>query len=356
MARRILIVKFGAIGDVIMAIPAVRALYEQGAEIDWVCGQAVAPLLSCYPWIRLIVVDDGALLTGGSMSKLTVLVSLWRTLALRRYDLCATLYYDARYRWATWPVQARHRICLSLSDRHTSLLPGRHHTDEYARILLGLEDGQRSVGLAPVRPDVLPASPMPRVDGRARVVVAPAGARNMLRDDALRRWPAESYAGVVRALRERGLEVVLVGGPDDAWVAPVFEGLGAINLIGKLSLVETVALLDASDVLVTHDTGPLHLGGISSVGIVGVFGPTDPRGRIPHRSDVVALWGGEGFACRPCYDGSSFAPCQENGCMRQVTVEMVLEEVEAVLEQRRRGAKPPRVVTPISTVTTKGWP
>jgi len=43
MARRILIVKFGAIGDVIMAIPAVRALYEQGAEIDWVCGQAVAP-------------------------------------------------------------------------------------------------------------------------------------------------------------------------------------------------------------------------------------------------------------------------------------------------------------------------
>src|SRR5260370_963875 len=59
----------------------------------------------------------------------------------------------------------------------------------------------------------------------------------MLRGDALRRWPAESYAGVVRALRERGLEVVLVGGPDDAWDAPVFEGLGAITLIGEPSSV-----------------------------------------------------------------------------------------------------------------------
>src|ERR1700682_1945284 len=116
MARRILIVKFGAIGDIIMAIPAVRALYEQGAEIDWVCGQAVAPLLNCYPWIRLIVVDDRALLTGGSMSKLTALVSLWRTLALRRYELCATLYYDHRYRWVTLPVRAKRKVMLSQTE------------------------------------------------------------------------------------------------------------------------------------------------------------------------------------------------------------------------------------------------
>ena len=62
--QRALIVKFGQIGDVIMAIPAVRALYDRGFEIHWVCGRAAKPLLECYPWIHLIPADDGAILRG----------------------------------------------------------------------------------------------------------------------------------------------------------------------------------------------------------------------------------------------------------------------------------------------------
>jgi heptosyltransferase II len=230
------------------------------------------------------------------------------------------------------------------------LLPGRHHTDEYARILLGLEDGERPMGLSPIRPEGLPASPLMRTADKPRVVLAPAGARNMMRDDALRRWPVESYADLGRELLARGFEVVLVGGPEDGWATVFFEGLGVKDFIGKLSLLETLALLDESDVMVTHDTGPLHLAGITQVGIVSIFGPTDPRGRLPQRMDTVAIWGGEGFACRPCYDGVNYAPCKNNGCMKQVTVAMVTDEVEAVMDQRRRGSSPPRIIAPVSTV------
>jgi heptosyltransferase-2 len=350
MMRRVLIVKFGAIGDVVMALPAVHALHQQGHEIDWVCGQSVAPILACYPWIRAIVVDDRALLKGGKFAQANVLVSLWRTLAGRRYELCATLYYDRRYRWVTLPVRAERKVSLSMSERAVKLLPGRHHTDEYARILLGLEDGERPMGLSPIRPEGLPASPLMRTADKPRVVLAPAGARNMMRDDALRRWPVESYADLGRELLARGFEVVLVGGPEDGWATVFFEGLGVKDFIGKLSLLETLALLDESDVMVTHDTGPLHLAGITQVGIVSIFGPTDPRGRLPQRMDTVAIWGGEGFACRPCYDGVNYAPCKNNGCMKQVTVAMVTDEVEAVMDQRRRGSSPPRIIAPVSTV------
>ncbi len=350
---RALIVKFGAIGDVIMAVPAAWALHQQGWEIDWVCGQAVAPLLACYPWIRTIVADDRAILTGGTSARAKALVSLWRVLAGRRYGLCATLYYDPRYRLVALPVRAERKIRLSRTDRMTELLPGRHHTDEYARILLGLEDGERTVGLPPVRPEGLPTSPLLRVKDKVRVVIAPAGAKNMMRDDVLRRWPVESYADLGRMLLARGFEVVLVGGSDDRWVTAFFEGIGIKDLVGKLSLVETVALLDESDVMVTHDTGPLHLAGITRVGIVSIFGPTDPWGRLPQRLDTVAIWGGEGFACRPCYDGINYAPCKDNGCVKQVTVAMVMNEVETVIEQRRSGSRPPRVVTPVSTVVTR---
>ena len=146
MMRRVLIVKFGAIGDVVMALPAVHALHQQGNEIDWVCGQGVAPILATYPGIRAIVVDDRALLTSGKFAQANVLLSLWRVLAGRRYELCATLYYDRRYRWLTLPVRAERKVSLSMSERAVKLLPGRHHTDEYARILLGLEDGERPDG------------------------------------------------------------------------------------------------------------------------------------------------------------------------------------------------------------------
>lgn len=353
---KVLIVKFGAIGDVIMALPAARALYERDGvenQIDWVCGPVVAPLLACYPWIRTIVADERAILRGTVTERLTALMELWRAIGWAKYDLCATLYYDARYRGVMLPLRARRKVMLSRKDRTKTLLAGRHHADEYARILLELKDGERPVALAPVRAEQLPMSPLVRTDGVLRVTLAPAGAKNMMRDDALRRWPVENYVALASVLLERGMEVVLAGGPDDVWAVPAFAGLAVTDMIGKLTLPEMLSLLDDSDVMVTHDTGPLHLAGVTGVGIVSIFGPTDPRGRLPQRMNTVALWGGEGFACRPCYDGRDYAPCLHNGCMRQVSVEMVVHEVEAVIDQRRSGrSKPPRVVTPTSTVVT----
>jgi heptosyltransferase II len=347
---RALIIKFGAIGDVIMTIPAAHALHQRGVEIDWVCGQAVASLLALYPWINTIVADDRAILTGTNATRFSALLSLWKTLAGRRYSLCATLYYDPRYRLITLPVRAGRKMMLSFSQRDRELLPGRHHTDEYARILLGARDDVRELPLAPIRPASLPPSPLPSLDGRTRIVLAPAGARNMMRDDALRRWPAESYVQLTRELLDRRMDVVLTGGPDDQWIVPAFAGLNATNLIGKLTLVELLALFDESDVVVTHDTGPLHLAGITRAGIVSIFGPTDPRGRLPQRLDTLAIWGGEGFACRPCYDGRNFAPCTDNRCMKQVTVPMVLEQINQILRQRQTESQPPRIITPPSTV------
>ncbi len=350
---RILLLKFGAIGDVIMAIPAAHQLHLQGHEIDWVCGQAVLPILQLYPWINAIPIDDRALLKGSAPAKLNVLLDLWKRLAGRRYTLAATLYYDARYRYLTAPIHAERKIQLSHTDRNFRLIPGRHHTDEFARILLNWPDQVRPQPLAPVAPPVLPPTPVPRT-AAMRVVLAPAGAKNMMADDILRRWQPENYVALARELTGQGIEVVLIGGPGDAWIQPLFAALPVTDLIGKLTLPETLALLDEADVLVTHDTGPLHLAGITRTAIVSIFGPTDPHGRLPQRPGAVALWGGEGFACRPCYDAHSFAPCPSNDCMAQITPGMVLAEMQALLQNPQA---PPRVLAPRTgfvTLRTKG--
>ena len=348
--RRTLIVKFGAIGDVLMAIPAVHQLHLAGSEIDWLCGSGVLPLLELYPWIHPIAADDQALLLGSRFNKLKALLKMWRALAGRHYGLAAILYYDRRYRLITRPIRATRKLTLSHADRTRRLLPGRHHTDEFARILLNAPDVLNPQHLAPIHPGLLPPSPLTRTR-KPRVLLAPGGARNMLSDDALRRWPAENYVALAGMLLAQGLEVVLIGGPDDAWIQPFFSAVSVTDMIGALRLPETLALMDAADVVVTHDTGPLHLAGVTRVGIVTLFGPTDPHGRLPQRPGTVALWGGEGFACRPCYDAHGFPDCPANDCMRQLTPAMVAAEVLSMLADRARGELlPPRISVPPSTM------
>ncbi|MEO7028262.1 MAG: glycosyltransferase family 9 protein [Acidobacteriaceae bacterium] len=348
--KRLLIVKLGAIGDCVMAVPAAHAMHRAGYEIDWICGQTVALVLRLYPWIDVHVVDDRALLRGGPVERARETLRLWRIVCKRRYDICATLYYDSRYKLLTLPVRADRKVMLSKLDRATMLLPGRHHTDEYARILCGRKDDETPSQLAPIPAPSLPAPPLARAPGKPRVVLVPGGARNMMRDDALRRWPLESYVALAELLLARGHEVVLCGSWDDTWTSPSFATLDVVDLTGKLSLVESLALFDSADVTITHDTGPLHLAGITRTGIVSIFGPTDPHGRLPHRANCVALWGGEGFACRPCYDGRDYAPCTHNGCVRQIAPTMVVEQIDALLAAAREGVQlPPRVVLPSST-------
>lgn len=353
MPSRGLIVKFGAIGDVIMALPAVRRLFERGMAIDWVCGTAVEPLLACYPWIRTVVVDDRAILTGSAVTRAAAIAGMWGKVAGTRYDLCATLYYDARYKVLALPVRAGRKLMLSREDRPMRLIGTRPHADELARILLEQEDSCRSESVRPMRPERLPASPLAEKKTRVRIGLVPGGASNMLKQQTLRRWPASEYVALTRALMERGYEVVLLGGKDDAWVRAEFgevlvEGAGLlIDAIGGLTLPEVISVCDGCDVVVSHDTGPMHLAGLSEAALVGLFGPTDPGNFLPRRPGVRGLWGGEGFACRPCYDGAVFAPCTENGCMRQITVSMVLRQMDELLaEQESGGLRASRVVLP----------
>ena len=327
------------------------------------CSAGITPLLQLYPWIHVLPVEEQQLVHSGKVASAFAIAALWRRLFRRGpYDLCATLYFDSRYRLLTLPIRARHKIFLSHMDRGTRLLPGRRYADEYARILTRRTDAETPNQLAPVP---LPAHSMnkisaanadiPPVSERPRVVLVPAGARNLLRDDALRRWPVERYVQLAAPLLDRGFEVVLLGGPGDAWASPLFASLQTLDRIGKLSLVESIALLDSADVTVTHDTGPLHMAGMTRTSIVALFGPTSPYNFCPQRENVIALWGGNGFACRPCYDGRDLAPCPNNGCLQQITPSLVLEAIDRLLQAAREGRRLPPVVE-VPPHTALVWP
>lgn len=337
--KRALLVRLGAIGDVIMAVPAAHELFRQGFEVEWLCGTGVQSLLECYSWITPRPVNEAAILTGTAWQRARTVAGVWRSLLPHSYELCGTLYYDRRYLALTLPVRARRKIVLSLQSRERKLIAGRSYTDEFARILLGSADGCRDTSLGPVRPDRLPPSPLPEKKAARRLAMVPGGASNLRAQQTLKRWPVESYVAVARILLQRGWEILLLGGPDDSWVLPYFADMEVRNCIGKLSLPEVISVCDTCDVVVSHDTGPMHLAGLSRGRLVGLFGPTDPGNFLPRRPGVAGLWGGQGYACRPCYDGRSFAPCKSAGCMREISPEMVLAQVDRLLREESPGAE-----------------
>lgn len=341
MGKRALIVRLNAIGDIVEGIPAVHALYKQGFEIHWICGKSVQSLLECYPWITLLPVNEKEILVGTLFQQASNIVHLWHKLLFKSYDLCAILNYDWRYRILTLPVRTRRRVSLSHKSRETTVLAGRSRTDEYARILLDVEDGCREKGFQPIYPEKLPLSPLSASTAERRVAIVPGGASNIHHQEPLRRWPVTLYVELAGRLRERNWEVILLGGPDDLWVKPYFQHIEITDCIGKLSLPEVISTCETCDAVISHDTGPLHLAGITKTCLIGIFGPTDPSKVLPRRPNVLGIWGGQGFACRPCYDGHSYAPCRDNRCMHQVTPDLVVRELDRLLEIRSRGISEP---------------
>ena len=334
---KVLIVKVGAIGDVVMAIPAALAAHEASddVQVTWLCGTAVEPLLRFAGVAdELVVVDERQLWSANRLARIRAVISVWRRLAGRRFDLVAIGHPDSRYRLLTLLTRARTTRSWDRRGRRPWPLWGRYHGDENVRLVLG---GDEATLLR--RP--YPAIRFP-FDGRladelgnvssGRVVLVPGSAKNPLRDDALRRWPLEHYVELAQRLVADGRQVVLAGSPDDAWTREAFSGVEVSDAIGRTSLVELCALMQHSDLVITHDGGPLHLALLAKTRLIALFGPTSPHEKVPEREGVVVLWGGANLACRPCYDGNEYADCPLNVCLRDVSVERVHEEADRLIQ------------------------
>jgi heptosyltransferase II len=138
---------------------------------------------------------------------------------------------------------------------------------------------------------------------------------------------------VARTLIERGCDVALIGDDGDRWALDAFAGLAIIDLLGKLSLGQTLFVLARAALVISHDTGPMHLARAVRAPMIALFGPTMPRqmlGATP--PNVVTLWGGDRLPCRPCYNGRDFADCVSNLCMQDVSVHEVIEHAMRLLD------------------------
>lgn len=337
--KKILIVKIGAIGDVIMTLPVVSEIKKKlpEAHITWICGEVVYPILANIPDINeIITLDEQKLFSENISVRLGEVLSCHRKIALRKFEDVLIFHPDFRYRFLTVLVRSKRKVRLSREGERPSMIPGRSRPFERVRLFLGMDDNYPSVIQFPR--DAIPCAALtpgtqPLQDRKVkRVILAPGGAKNLLQEQALKRWPIENYVRLAKFLREQNYEVILSGADSDEWIIPYFEDIKVVNAVGKLNLPELVSLMRESDLVITHDSGPFHLAVLAQhPHVIALFGPTNPfEFNYGENFDRVKfLWKGTNLLCSPCYYGKHFSSqCKNNICMQGITPEAVFEEVE----------------------------
>jgi len=319
--------------------------HAPSAHISWLCGEVAAPLVKQLDDVDdVITVDERRLLRGGALARMRVLSPLWRRLRAGRFTRVFLLHPDRRYRVLTAPLTGVPIVSQTRRATHGAMnpIPGRYFGDEFARLMDGTEHRGPIIGHFPL--GTLKESSRSRrqpPEGSRRIVLVPGGAKNVLRESALKRWPVEHYGELARGLARDASEIILVGNADDAWVRNEFDNVKTTDLIGRTTIPEMLNVLATSDLVVSHDTGPMHLARLVGTPLIALFGPTMPAQFVVADELTTVLWGGEHLACRPCYDGREFAECSDNKCISSIAVDVVLRTARTML-QRRTVATPLR--------------
>jgi len=144
-----------------------------------------------------------------------------------------------------------------------------------------------------------------------------------------KRWLPERFAAVGDALARRGARVAVVGGAAERSVGEAIVAqmtAPARMLCGETTLPELAGVLSRAALLVTNDSGPMHLAAALGRRVVAVFGPTDWRETHPVGAEHRLVR--ESVHCAPC--GLRECPI-DHRCMRRVTIDRVLGEVDALL-------------------------
>lgn len=351
--RRILLIKPSSLGDIVHALPMLAALRRRwpDAHIAWLVGASFAPLLDGHPLIDEVIRFDrkryGQMWWNPAAS-----IAFWRFVASirrRRFDLVIDLQGLIRSGLLSWFSGARRRVGFAHAreaawlfyTQRVSCPPDSPHAVDRNLCVA------RQLGL-PIDPIEFPLALTDAELERARALLAETQTDSSESITAIlpgarwasKQWPARRFAEVVDTLQANGTRCLLLGAPDDEPLGEIImrECRDApVNLIGRTSLRELVALLALADRVVCCDSGPMHIAAALDRPLTAIFGPTDPNRTGPYgsRSAVVR----RDLQCSPCL--RRVCPLRHHACMAELDAETVLASVRELFVPAPRGATAP---------------
>lgn len=331
--ERVCILKPSSLGDIVHALPVLAALRARwpGARIAWVVNRGLRALLDGHPDLDEVIPFDRA--RAGGFGR--ILVELRR----RRFDLTVDL--QGLLRSAIMTAATGSPVRVGSARAREGAARGRFYTHKVDHPPLSeVHAVDRLLAIAAAfgasvdRPTF--ALPIADEDRRwARETLAgPDGPRLVLNPGArwaTKRWPPEHFAEVGRrAARARGASLVVVGAEEDR---PLVDALKArlgptpcVDLCGRTSLMRLAAVAAEAAVVLSNDTGPLHLAAAAGARVVGLYTCTSPIETGPYGPRAVAV--STRVACAASYLGK----CKRLDCMSELSADRVWEAVSGQMD------------------------
>jgi heptosyltransferase-2 len=318
------------------------------------CRADTAEIFHSSSWVDETLQDDKR----GALSGISGLWRLSRAIKSRGFDLAIVPHRSLRSALLVRLAGIPRRIGFSSSA-------GRFLFTQTLPFTWGMHDLERNLGLllplspappqSPSEQETVYLQPQARKEAGRRIAEILSGA-GITTDRRLvgfhpgsiwptKRWPEDRYAALIRRLYSQAdIRPILVGGKNDtALAARIIQQaqVPVLDLTGKTSLSELIALMGRLSLFITNDSGPMHVATASGVPTLAFFGPTTKElGFFPYGPEHKVLE--VDLACRPCgLHGAKVCPEGHFLCMRLISVDWALRTAIKMLDARTVPPLPP---------------
>lgn len=314
-----LIIRFGAIGDVIHSTIIAQAIKNKfpEAEIHFLTSQSIEPLLKHSPFVDKII-------TGNAKSLSNLIKLAFFTLRKEKYDVIFSLVNNlksiimCKIANPNKVVKRSKQRVHAVDAFYNSALEIHHDLDKPKQLKLEFNDEFLSQ-----ISDKFKDCPRPFI------VFSPAGAHNQVRQGRV--WDIEYWKELAKNLQNKyGGTIFVTGANTERQEHSLLSEITNVRVLtGDLSLKESAALYNLSDLVITGDSGPLHIAACFDTKIVAILGSTSPEIVAPygHPNNYI----GPDFECKYCWkkvcdklkEGETITPC-----MKSIKPDMVLDFID----------------------------
>ena len=327
--KNILVIKFGAIGDVMLIVPSLRILRNHfpGANISVLIGAESKRILKNCPYIDELILYDKK----GRDRGLKGLLKTSAILRRKNFNMSIDFQNNKTSHLISWLGAVPERFGYDNRKWSFFINKGIKYLDikvtplaEQFRLLKSMKiDTMGASTYLEIWPSKDDFSYIDDLLKNAWVsdsqVLAGINIGSSRRWET-KRWPLKNFARLSDMLAEKDIRVVLVGSNDAASLAKDFIKISStkpVNAVGMTSVTQLAALIKRCKVFITGDSAPMHIASSMGVDFIALFGPTDPARHFePNEKGWVVR---KDLKCSPCYKSK----CRRNVCMENISVEEI---------------------------------
>lgn len=350
--KKILIIKLGAIGDLLMATPVMELIRQTypNSEITLLVGKWASEIVVNNPNLDKVAVIDENIFW---KKRIVPLIKLFFVLKKQNYDLVYVMHWAIYFNLFVYLLGIPCRIGFDRGGEGLFLNKKVHFVEgkkgvyivnQYLNLITyNSQETTRQMKIYLTENEIIEARSWLEQHNvslnEKYIAISPGGGENPKAKMFIRRWPVEHYVRLIDLIREKNNDTILIlGGKTDQELGEqIINGIknkmNVLNCTGKFTLRQTASLMKFCKVLVCNDSGLMHLGGAVNIPTVSIFGPTIPHDKIPYGEIHEFLY--KGLSCSPCYYYGKYPNCQEMSCLRLISPEEVFEKLAKFVREKK---------------------